>query len=54
MGDEMIPSAAPLGRALSGARPGQRSARATPSGNRAYVVLEVTTLHGETLTAEGS
>ncbi|HET6638026.1 MAG TPA: GreA/GreB family elongation factor [Gemmatimonadota bacterium] len=54
MGDEMISIASPLGRALIGARPGQRISLATPSGNRAYVVLEVTTLHGETLTAEGS
>jgi hypothetical protein len=26
----------------------------TPSGERAYVVLEIVTLHGETLTQEGS
>ena len=54
MGDEMISIASPLGRALIGARPGQRVSLATPGGNRAYVVLEVTTLHGETLSGEGS
>lgn len=54
MGDEMISIASPLGRALIGARPGQRISLVTPSGDRAYVVLAVTTLHGETLTSEGS
>lgn len=52
--DEMISIASPMGRALIGARPGQRVSLATPSGERAYVVLEIVTLHGETLTSEGS
>ena len=54
MGDEMISIASPLGRALIGARPGQRVSLATPGGDRAYVVLQITTLHGEVLTTEGS
>ena len=54
-GDEMISIASPMGRALIGARPGQRVKLHTPSGERAYVVLEIVTLHGETLTwKEGS
>lgn len=51
MGDEMISIASPMGRALIGARPGQRVELATPSGERAYLVLEIVTLHGETLSA---
>lgn len=51
MGDEMISIASPMGRALIGARPGQRVKLATPSGERAYLVLEIVTLHGETLSA---
>ncbi|HYO47325.1 MAG TPA: GreA/GreB family elongation factor [Gemmatimonadota bacterium] len=54
MNDEMISIASPMGRALVGARPGQRVTLDTPSGGRAYVVLEIVTLHGETLTQEGS
>jgi len=50
--DEMISIASPLGRALIGARPGQRVNLDTPGGERAYVVLEIHTLHGETLTPE--
>jgi transcription elongation factor GreA len=50
MGDEMISIASPMGRALIGARPGQRVRLDTPSGERAYLVLEIVTLHGETLT----
>ena len=38
--DEMISIASPMGRALE--------------GDRAYVVLETTTLHGETLTGDGA
>jgi transcription elongation factor GreA len=53
LGDEMISIASPLGRALIGARPGQRVKLGTPGGERAYVVLEIVTLHGETLTAGG-
>jgi transcription elongation factor GreA len=52
--DEMISIASPMGRALIGARPGQRVTLAAPGGERAYVVLEIVTLHGETLTSEGS
>ena len=48
--DEMISIASPLGRALIGARPGERVNLDTPGGERAYVVLEILTLHGETLT----
>lgn len=50
--DEMISIASPLGRALIGARPGQRIALDTPGGERAYLVLEILTLHGETLIHE--
>lgn len=50
--DEMISIASPMGRALIGARPGQRVTLATPGGERAYVVLEIVTLHGETLTSD--
>jgi transcription elongation GreA/GreB family factor len=53
-GDEMISIASPMGRALIGARPGQRVSLRTPEGDRAYVVLEITTLHGETLTGDGA
>lgn len=52
--DEMISIASPMGRALIGARPGQRVTLGTPGGKRAYVVIEIVTLHGETLTQEGS
>jgi len=54
MDDEMISIASPLGRALIGTQPGQRVKLDTPSGERAYVVLEIVTLHGETLSQEGS
>lgn len=54
MNDEMISIASPMGRALIGARPGQRVTLGTPGGERAYVVLEIVTLHGETLTQKGS
>jgi len=50
--DEMISIASPLGRALIGARPGQRVNLQAPGGERAYMVLEIVTLHGETLTHE--
>ena len=50
--DEMISLASPLGRALLGARPGQRVNLQSPGGERAYMVLEIVTLHGETLSYE--
>jgi transcription elongation factor GreA len=50
--DEMISLASPLGRALLGARPGQKVNLQAPGGERSYVVLEIVTLHGETLTYE--
>jgi transcription elongation factor GreA len=50
--DEMISIASPLGRALIGASPGQRVTLDTPGGERAYLVLEILTLHGETLIHE--
>ncbi len=53
--DEMISLASPLGRALLGARPGQKVNLQAPGGERVYRVLEIVTLHGETLsTEEGS
>jgi len=50
--DEMISIASPLGRALLGARPGQKVNLQAPGGERSYMVLEIVTLHGETLTYE--
>lgn len=50
--DEMISIASPLGRALIGARPGQWVDLQAPGGERSYRVLEIVTLHGETLTHE--
>ena len=46
---EMISIASPLGRALVGARPGDEVALETPGGSRRYRVLEVVTLHGESV-----
>ena len=50
--DEMISIASPLGRALIGARPGQRVTLSTPGGERADRVVEIMTLHVETLTTD--
>lgn len=47
--DEMISIASPLGRALVGSRPGDEVALETPGGERQYRVLDVVTLHGESV-----
>jgi transcription elongation factor GreA len=43
----MISTASPLGRAILGARPGDEVTLEAPDGARAYVVIEVITLHGD-------
>lgn len=47
--DSMISIASPLGRAVIGARPGDEVTLDTPGGQRRYRVLEVVTLHGESV-----
>lgn len=49
--DTMISIASPLGRALLGARPGDEVSLRAPDGEREFRVLEVETLHGESVTA---
>lgn len=47
--DSMISIASPLGRAVIGARPGDEVTLDTPGGRRRYRVLEVVTLHGDSV-----
>ena len=47
--DGMISLASPLGRAVLGARPGDRVRLDAPGGARGFVVVEIVTVHGETL-----
>ncbi|MDX1623903.1 MAG: GreA/GreB family elongation factor [Gemmatimonadota bacterium] len=51
--DDMISIASPLGRALLGTRPGDEIAFETPEGEKEFRVLEVETLHGNVVTADG-
>jgi transcription elongation factor GreA len=44
--DGMISLASPLGRAILGARPGDRIQLDAPSGARSFQVVEILTLHG--------
>ncbi len=50
--DTMISIASPMARALLGSRPGDDVTLDAPGGERSYVVVEILTLHGETLTME--
>lgn len=49
--DRMISLASPLGRAILGARPGDRIQLDAPDGARRFQVIEIVTLHGERLSA---
>lgn len=47
--DGMVSLASPLGRAVLGARPGDRVKLDAPGGARGFLVVEIVTVHGETL-----
>lgn len=47
--DGMISLGSPLGRAVLGARPGDKVQLQAPSGQRGFLVVEIVTVHGETL-----
>lgn len=47
--DGMVSLASPLGRAVLGARPGDRVQLQAPGGARGFLVVEIVTVHGETL-----
>ena len=49
--DRMISLASPLGRAILGARPGDRIRLEAPGGARRFQVIEIVTVHGERLSA---
>lgn len=51
--DRMISLASPLGRAILGARPGDRIRLDAPGGARRFQVIEIVTVHGERLSALG-
>ena len=51
--DGMVSLASPLGRAVLGARPGDRVQLQAPGGARGFLVVEIVTVHGETLSDEG-
>lgn len=51
--DAMVSLSSPLGRALLGGRPGEEVVLETPGGTRSYRILEIVTLHGETVSDSG-